>query len=287
MRGLTNPHVRIYLTAPRPDAWLKGRGNVIPLPYTGLDSKGEFSLGLSLDGPDCDPFIDLMENEHRSPIKYHVGFYPDQHWWKDPDEAWVGAQVLAGDEFVELSPDNRFDPSCRPPCHGLVPADEPIRVISRPRGNVVGVKCDDLYSDRMAAFFVRQVPCRIGRVIFEGKVWPEHVRLFPEQSRNVLATELMQSGNCSICGSPYLSWAGPELGQRLEDLVVCRNEQGTGHFHAEHPLIVSVAIAHELKRQIRGGYGLNPILDVDSPLGRRIVDVEKRLRALTVSQGQG
>jgi hypothetical protein len=283
VQGLTNPHVRIELAAPRPDAWLKGRGNIVPLPYTGLDAKGEVSLGFSLDGRDCDEFIEFMAEEHRSPIGYRLGYYPDQDWWKDPDEAWVGAEVL-GDGFATLSPENKFAPSCPEPCYGHVPPDEVIHVTSRPRGNVVGVKFDELYSDRMAAFFVRQALCRIGRVHFQGRIWPEHVRLFPEQSKDVLATEFMRRGNCRMCASPNLIWPVPNLGVRVDDLVVCRNERGTGHCVAQYPLIVSVSVAQELKRQIRGGYGLDPILDVDSPLGKRILDVEKKLHALVGSR---
>jgi hypothetical protein len=267
----------ITCPGPRPDAWLAGRQAIIVTP----NPDGSFYAGIDLASRECDHFVDFLEQAGRIPRSFSFSLYEGEDWWKEPDDSWVAARLLS-DDFVHVSSVNTFDPACPPPCYGLVPPHLPLHVLGRPRAPVVGVKFEDIFSERMAAFLVSLVPCQLGKVLLDNQVLQSHLRLFPQVSRKVLATETMRNvrGGCAVCGSKNLASAGQKLGRRVDDLVVCRNEEGVGHLAAEHPIIVSIAVAQELRERFPRGYGMDPILDVDSPCGQRILHLFRRLQRL-------
>ena len=78
-----------------------------------------------------------------------------------------------------------------------------------------------------------------------------------------------------------LTNGGQKLGQRVDDLLVCRNDNGVGHRAAEHPVIVSVDVVQDMAKRFKGRYGFEPILDVKSPTGRRIIQLSQKLHCLS------
>jgi hypothetical protein len=265
---------------PRPDVWLTGRRAITV--HTWGD--GVFRVGIDLDSPECDQFLDFLEQERRIPQSFFFALYEGADWWKDPDDTWIGAIPGYDDDFVRVSPANTFDPVCPPPCLGLVPPQLPLRVLGRPRAHVVGVKFEQIFSRHMSTFLASLAPCRFGEVVLDNEVLQSHRRLFPQLSRKVLATDAMENvrRGCTACGSRILAPppGGTPLGRRIDDLAVCRNEEGVGHLAAEHPVVVSVAVAQEMKKHFPRGYGLRPILDIDSPCGQRILHLFRRLQGL-------
>jgi hypothetical protein len=241
-----------------------------------------YYVGINLDSPDCDHVVDFLEQRRQVPIKSHFNVYDKPDWWKNPGDIWVGAIPGYDADFVRPSPANTFAPTFSPPCLGLVPPPPPLCVLRRPRAHIVGVKFEQIFSKPMAAFLASLAPCQFGDVMLGNAVLSSHRRLFPQLSRKVLATDAMRyvRGGCAVCSSPLLAHAGHPLGRLVDDLVVCRNEEGVGHLAAEHPIIVSVAVAQEMKRRFRGGYSLQPILDIDSRCGQRILQLFRRLQAL-------
>jgi hypothetical protein len=273
------PVLGMTLAGSQPETWLVGRRAVMISSW----GNGTYYVGIDLDSPECDRVLGILEQERRAPLMSHFNVYHGADWWKDPDDRWVGA-IPGGDDYVHISPANTFDPVCPRPCFGLVPMHLPLRVLGRPRAHVVSVKFEQIFSRPMAAFLASLAPCQFGDVMLDNEVLQSHLRLFPQVSRKVLAIDTMRNARrgCAVCGSRLLDNAGQRLGRRVDDLAVCRNEEGMGHLAAQHATIVSVAVAQEMKKRFPRGYGLLPILEVDSPCGQRILHLFRRLQGLEV-----
>ena len=236
-----------------------------------------------MHSPEADLFIDFLEAEERVPLTFHFSTYPSDDWWKLTDDRWIGA-IPTWNDFVYVSPANTFDPAAPPPCFGIVPSHLPLHVLDRPRTHVVGVKNDEIFSESMAAFLASLAPCQFGDVLLQDNVLRTHCRVFPQRARKVLTRDLVTMVRCTACGSPILSGpGGTRLGRRVDDLVVCSNEDGVGHLAGEHPIIVSIAVAQMMKERFPRGYGFEPILDIDSSDGRRIAHLFQRLQRLEAS----
>jgi hypothetical protein len=278
---------------PFPERWMTTPAG-IPLPR---NCDGTYQIGFPSDSSEWYRLLDFLEEERRSPRSFGFSLmdFPskehDERNWTNPDESWVGAIPL-WDDNVEASPANTFHPVFPPPCFGVVPPGVPIHVCRRPRDHVVGVGKDIVFSEAVCGFFASLlIPCEFDDVVFKGKVLRSHRRLLPKQSRKIIAAEGLDEVRCAWCHSPRLIGIGSclYLGRRVSDLVVCRDEQGVGDLGAEHEYVFSVAVAQELSRRFRKGfgrgYGLEPILDIDSPEGQRILHLFCRLQKLKRTGG--
>lgn len=257
------------------DSWMSGSQAIKISPLGG----GSYYLGIDLESPACERVIEMLERERQAPRSIHFNIYENEHWWKAPNPMWIAAEFTA-DPWVEISPANIFDPPCRPPCFGLVPSHLPLHVLSQPRGLVVDAKFKTIFEEQIAAFLASLAPCQFGEVYLDNKPIRSHSRLLPQQVQKVLATDLMVNVRCAACGSRILKHQGALVGRQINDLVVCRNEEGVWHMAAEHPVVISVDVALELKSRFPRGFGLNPILDINSFLGQRIAELFRRLQAL-------
>lgn len=276
------PSLGMTLVGVESDSWMRGLRAIKVSPLGG----GSYYLGIDLESPECERIIGVLEQEGRVPQSSHFNLYISEHWWKTPDTMWVAAEFVA-DPWGDISPANTFDPSCPPPCFGLVPSRLPLHVLSQPRGMVADVKFEIIFSEQLAAFLASLAPCQFGEVHLDNKPLRSHRRLFPQQLRKVFAADLMTTVPCAACGSPILTHRGALVGRRINDLVVCRNEEGIWHMAAEQPVIISVDVAVELKKRFPRGFGLDPILDINSSLGQRIVQLFRRLQALEVFRDPG
>src|SRR5262249_7542454 len=106
---------------PLPSAWLADRRATKFHPY----GNGTFGISIDLDSPECDQFLDFLNEDRRIPRTFWFGLYQSADWWKEPDDRWVGA-IPISDDYVHVSPANTFDPTCPRPCYGLVPPHLPL-----------------------------------------------------------------------------------------------------------------------------------------------------------------
>jgi hypothetical protein len=232
-----------------------------------------------VDSPAWDSFLDSLEAERRPPARFSFwGDFDRNTAWMEPKENWVGATFYY-DDSVRVSPDNMFDPAFSPG-RGIVPPGVPIRVLNRPRQHVVGAGYENLFSSRLCDFLCALAPCRLGDVVHRGEALTSHKRLFPEQSLSVLAPEGFWEVPHALHGTRIVAGLGIWLGRRLNELVVCRNAEGIGHEGAEHPVIVSVDVARQVEAGFRRGFWPEPIVDVESPEGQRILHLFRRVEAL-------
>ncbi len=271
----------MFLEGVEDESWMRGTQATKIMRLSG----GGYHLGIDLDSLECERIIGVLEQDGRVP-RSSFNVYFSEDWWKDPDPIWVAAEFMS-DNWVNVSPENAFDPVCPPPCFGLVPIHLPLHVLNQPKGIVVHLKNDILFSEQIAAFLAKLASCQFGEVYLDNKPLRSHLRLFPQEFRKVLATDLMMRVNCTACDSPIVNFWGASVGRLIDDLVVCRNEDGVGHMGAEQPVLISVEVAAELKKRFPKGFALHPILDINSSLGQRISQLFPRLQALQVFRDSG
>jgi hypothetical protein len=228
-------------------------------------------------------FLDFLAIDHRVPLQFRFNLRYSKDSWKVPKDNWVGAVLQSGDDYVHISPENVFDPAFSHPCYGLVPPNFPLHVMQRPREHVVAVRHEQIYSVQIAEFLASHTPCQFGDVFFRGARIQSHRRLYPEQSVSVLALEGLERLHCTACGTWMLGGIGVRVGHRCLRVAVCRNADGVGHHAMEHPVIVSLALASELESQFRSGYWLEPIVDIESEEGQRILYLFRKLESLKTS----
>jgi hypothetical protein len=260
---------------------------------------GACNIVSHIDCPEWDSLLDFLEEEQRELRSFGFSLvdFPtnrnmrDERDWTNPDESWIGA-TPTWDDCVAVSPANTFEPACPSPCYGFVPIHLPLHVLQRPKDHVVGVGSEEtIFSEAVCRFLNSLAPCDFGDVVLKGKLLRSHRRLLPRQSRKVIASEGLETLTCQVCYSPVLEGLEPGfyLGRRVPDLIYCRDEQGVGHLGAEHPYVFSVAVAQKLNKCFRqgfgNGYGLVPILDIDSPQGQRVFHLFSRLQKLKTSIG--
>jgi hypothetical protein len=260
--------------APLPEVWLSQRNGIKIFP----EGAG-YRVSLSIDSPECDRFIDFLRQERRYPNVFYFVWKQTDDPWTAPEDCWVGAIPLA-DDYVDPSPANTFDPALPPPCYGLVPSQLPLTVLQRPRENAVDVRLETIFSAPLATFLASVAPCEFGDVILHNKEMKNYRRLFPTQSRKVIVGGVLRKGLCRACGTSEMYSPGVWLGRRVDDLLVCRDEQGVGHLSAEHHVIFSIAVAQQMERRFGTGYGLDPIIDIESPEGQRVLYLFQRMEEL-------
>lgn len=224
-------------------------------------------LSADLHGDACDRLVESLAQGHFSLQKYLLNVYFDSNWIDFADDCCV-AVMLTTDRWVRVSPANTFQPACPFPCYGLVPPIVTLQVLEEPRGSVVALKHDFIYSAAFADYLQANSPCTVGRVEVAGKP-SGYRRLFPVLEESVLATHLMDWRTCAACQSPLLAGRGALFGNRLDNFSICRNRDGSGHLGANHPMLLSLEMARRLLRAFPIGYSFEPIIDLTSPLGLR------------------
>jgi hypothetical protein len=202
--------------------------------------------------------------------------------WSCPEPYWAGARLRAGDDSVRLSPDNEFSPAFPAPCYGLIPPYLPARITNRPRQHVVSTKLDAIFSTTMCDFISSRATCDFAPVIGPGSTLGSHRRIILE-ARHVLVPQGFRNSRCAVCGTPMAPDVGIFFGRRMDDSLICESKQGRGHLGLERAYCVSVPSAQELRKSIRAGYGLDPILDIESALAARILNLLSRLEHLNFS----
>lgn len=269
-----SPVLGLTFDGPEPVNWRSRYPDIVVTTW----SDGTFYIAVDLESPDCDRLLDSLEKDCRIPSMYSCHVYPGKDWWKDSDERWVGATFLT-DNFVRVSPNNHFDPSCPSPCLGIIPPHVPLHILDQPRGDVVGVRHEDLFSVRMADYLASRASCQFGEVTRNNTILQSHRRIFPQLTSKVIPAEVLKTVHCAACDSSIVKGlGGVKLGHRVNEFTLCRNMEGMGHLAAEHPIIVSITLANELSNRFCSrSYAFEPILAIDSTLGQRILHVSHRL----------
>ena len=145
---------------------------------------------------------------------------------------------------------------------------------------VVSTRFEKIFARPLAGFLASLAPFQFGQVWMDDQVVPGYFRLFPQESRSILANDLTRTGRCVGCRSPLRLDPGSRLGHALDDFSICRNTEGFGHLGYEHPFILSLDVAREMKKRFPRGVGLDPIVSVDSPIARRIAELFKRFQKI-------
>jgi hypothetical protein len=228
--------------------------------------------------------LDLVEASHslvRS-FSFSMGGVTDDAW-KSPHESWTGAALLV-DDSVPIDPNNHFDPEFPAPCYGMVPPHVPLRVLKEPKGHLVMAKWEKVFSTRLCEHLKSSGNGGVTTdVLLDGQRLPGWHRFVPSERLSVLTADAVHPFRCVGCGTPGTTGVGVLLGRRLPDLTVCQEELGWWHLNSDHEVIVSVAVAQDLERRIGRGYGLRPIVDVESPWGQAMAAILPRVKRLAMA----
>jgi hypothetical protein len=227
---------------------------------------------------DCDRLIEVMAQDRIGVKAFNFALKLSTEAWQKPDSSWVGAVLLA-DELIDIDPSNVFDPVFPPPCYGLVPPSQPIRIAEEPAGHVVGVKHEKIFSAEICAYFESATAGTMGAVVLEGSVLPDWHRFFPSENRDVIATGALRLFSCQACHITGTGDVGVWLGRR-DDFALCLNQTGIGHANAIHPYILGMDVAQSLEKTIGQGYGLAPIVDQGSQWGERVLSLLRQINSL-------
>jgi len=206
----------------------------------------------------------------------------DNDDWLSPPSEWVGAIVRGGD-VIPVSEHNIFNPVLPLPCHGVVPNDAPIHVEELPFGQSVATDSTHLFHKQMLDLLASHDEFRQSPVYFRGQKLHDWNRILAKKF-SCLDREFMFTYSCRACGSSGLADYGIPFGRKEEGSWVRTDIQGIGHLESEHPCLVSPDVAQALVRKLQFSGWLAPIVDRQSPLANRVLEVLSRLRHIRQTQ---
>jgi len=201
--------------------------------------------------------------------------------WDRPDPTLIAAELL-GDQFVFLDKGNTFDPPLPEPCLGMVAPTHPIHIAKKPIGHACCAKWDIIFSEPICRFLRDHSSGTLGPVMSKGHVVENWHRFFVNERLSVLAGPGVKVGNCAACHVSGRWNAGVWLGRAPKGLAFCQEELGISHGNLEHPYILSVKVAAELARRFHSGFGLQPIVNVDSLIGQKMVQLLERINGMPI-----
>ena len=213
----------------------------------------------------------------------HLTVDDEEPDWSDasPSAAdWCGAILEPVDRLFTAYPRMRQGTSPDDPC--ATPSDPPGRLIDLlevPKGHVRGAHERLIFSDRMIAALGER---RGDPVLYRGAPRPGWFRMTPRENCAVISPDSYTPANpCAVCGAPYTIAHDIYCSVRMP---VAQDVSGTGHFAAEHPIVLSLGTARELRQRLRGaGYSLKPLYRRDSARARLVRDVIARAAAFSIT----
>lgn len=230
---------------------------------------------------ESDALFDVLRILNRSGIGLagHTFDHEDlnEAWWNDSD--YVGAEIIP-DDVLALDENNAFDPVLPPPCMGRVAINRPIRIVEMPSGHMCIAKNDILVSEWMLAFLRDHCEVETGPVLIRDQRLLDWHRLHIRPRLPVMVEECLERLPCQACGTLGLFTSGVLLGRRIGKLVVCESELGLDHGQIFHPVILSTDVVRTLTKRRRKGYGLTPIVDSCSTIGKRVLQLSQLLQRL-------
>lgn len=212
----------------------------------------------------------------------------EREWWDNLDDAVIAANLDAK-QIIGISADNVFELGVGQPCYGLVDKEFPIHVLEKPppREHVVSVALggERIFSQQICSLLDPRREGKYRDVICLGERLAGWCRYLPKDMAEVISPECLLNSACLGCLSRTVADCGVLLGSSRADLLVCQETRGTGHAGKDHRYIISTSIAQHLLRSLGRGFALDPIIDLSSRYGRRILDVLQMIRELLEKTG--
>lgn len=259
-----------------------GGAGATSFPY----SDGSFHISVpDIQSTECDRILGSLAESGVRLRAYTFagkGVRPDR--WTLPEGTAVGATLLS-DDVLKVDPQNPFRPRFPAPCLGVVPAPLPLRVTRPPRLPVASTLDNgQIVSDAICAVLRAEVDCVLGDVLCGQDTVPGWHRLFPDPQADVICASSLRRVSCAACGTIVHAAPGLMLGHRQAGGAAWVNRAGIDHGAAVHPMIVSVPLAERLLKLGLEGFGVDPVVDVESPAGQRMLALISALEPLRATR---
>jgi hypothetical protein len=201
--------------------------------------------------------------------------------WRNPSTDWIAAAVRGG-EIIKIAEENHFDPVLPLPCRGLVPLNQPIVLAEQPpRELAVAAGFHHIYHQSICDRLRAADDVHFPSVLYSGVELTDWHRV---QAREIVCLDsaFLHPFTCRFCGTPGITDYGILFGRRISGRWVRLDRQGLGHFGREYECLVSPDVASDFTRRLDlTGWWLVPVLDANSDIAARVLEVISALRQLS------